>query len=125
MCQGITAAGTYKHERVITSSQGRGISVASLGSRRVLNFCANNYLGLSDDAGLKAAAKAAIDSHGLGLSSVRFICGTQDLHKTLEHKIAGHTPSPPHERSPHHTAVESSSVSASHHPGLLAVLCCV
>ena len=62
--------------------------MSALGSRRVLNFCANNYLGLSDNATLKDAAKAAIDSHGLGLSSVRFICGTQDLHKALEARIA-------------------------------------
>ena len=88
--EGIQHAGTYKAERVLTSSQSALIQVQQMGSRRLLNFCANNYLGLSDNPQLKLAAKTAIDSHGLGLSSVRFICGTQDLHKTLEHRIAGH-----------------------------------
>ena len=89
--QSISEAGTYKRERVITSSQSSSISVASAsaGKRRVLNFCANNYLGLSNSPQLREAAKAALDSHGLGLSSVRFICGTQDIHKALEKKIAG------------------------------------
>jgi 7-keto-8-aminopelargonate synthetase-like enzyme len=87
--QSISDAGTYKRERVITSSQSSSISVASsAGQRRVLNFCANNYLGLANSPQLREAAKAAVDSHGLGLSSVRFICGTQDIHKTLEKKIA-------------------------------------
>ena len=85
--QSIEAAGTYKHERIITSSQSNSIAVNTRPTR-VLNFCANNYLGLSDNTQLKTAAKQTIDSHGLGLSSVRFICGTQDIHKTLETKIA-------------------------------------
>jgi glycine C-acetyltransferase len=83
----IEQAGTYKRERIITTSQSNSIQVAT-GSNRVLNFCANNYLGLSDHPTLKDAAKRAIDSHGLGLSSVRFICGTQDIHKALEKKVA-------------------------------------
>jgi glycine C-acetyltransferase len=85
--KGIEAAGTYKRERIITTSQNNLIKV-NTGSNYVLNFCANNYLGLSDNQMLKDAAKHAIDTHGLGLSSVRFICGTQDIHKTLEKKVA-------------------------------------
>ncbi len=81
----IRSSGLYKHERVIVSPQGRTVTV---GGKDVLCFCANNYLGLSHDADLEAAAKAAIESHGLGLSSVRFICGTQDIHKTLEQKVS-------------------------------------
>ncbi|OQR86400.1 2-amino-3-ketobutyrate coenzyme A ligase, mitochondrial precursor [Achlya hypogyna] len=81
----IKAAGTFKAERVITSAQGPVIMV---NGAPVLNFCANNYLGLSNDPAVVAAAKAALDSHGFGLSSVRFICGTQDLHKQLEAAIA-------------------------------------
>ncbi|EQC33676.1 2-amino-3-ketobutyrate coenzyme A ligase [Saprolegnia diclina VS20] len=81
----IKAAGTYKTERVISSAQGATITV---NGRHVLNFCANNYLGLSNDPEVVAAAKAALDSHGFGLSSVRFICGTQDIHKQLEAAIA-------------------------------------
>jgi glycine C-acetyltransferase len=84
--QSIRDAGTYKDERVITSPQGVEITLAD--GRRVLNFCANNYLGLSSHPDVIAAAHRAIDSHGYGLSSVRFICGTQDLHRTLERKIA-------------------------------------
>ena len=84
--QSIRDAGTYKDERVITSPQGVEITLAD--GRRVLNFCANNYLGLSSHPDVIAAAHHAIDSHGYGLSSVRFICGTQDLHRTLEKKIA-------------------------------------
>jgi glycine C-acetyltransferase len=76
---------SYKHERVLTSPQG---SEVRMGGRSYLNFCANNYLGLANDARLIAAAHAALDEYGFGLSSVRFICGTQDLHTTLEKKIS-------------------------------------
>ena len=82
----IREAGLYKNERVITTPQGAEIKVQS--GAEVLNFCANNYLGLSNNPRLIAAAKDALDSHGYGLSSVRFICGTQDVHKELEAKIA-------------------------------------
>lgn len=82
----IREAGLYKNERVITTPQGAEIKVQS--GAEVLNFCANNYLGLSNNPQLIAAAKHALDTHGYGLSSVRFICGTQDLHKELEAKIA-------------------------------------
>lgn len=82
----IDDAGLYKRERIITSPQGAEISVAT--GENVLNFCANNYLGLSSHPRVVKAAKEAIDSHGYGLSSVRFICGTQDLHKQLEQRIA-------------------------------------
>ncbi|NVO18688.1 MAG: glycine C-acetyltransferase [Bacteroidetes bacterium] len=82
----IREAGLFKNERIITSPQGAEIKVNS--GAEVLNFCANNYLGLSNNPKLIAAAKEALDSHGYGLSSVRFICGTQDLHKQLEAKIA-------------------------------------
>ena len=82
----IDAAGTFKRERVITSPQDSTIRVAS--GQQVLNFCANNYLGLADHPTLIAAAKEALDSHGFGMASVRFICGTQDLHKQLERAIA-------------------------------------
>jgi len=81
----IRAAGTWKEERIIQSPQGAEIEV---GGRRVLNFCANNYLGLSDHPGLLAAARAALDDRGYGLSSVRFICGTQDRHRELERRLA-------------------------------------
>ena len=83
---GIRAAGTYKNERVIVTPQDAAIRVA--GGAEVLNFCANNYLGLADDPALVAAAKEALDTHGLGCASVRFICGTQDIHKRLEAAIA-------------------------------------
>jgi glycine C-acetyltransferase len=83
---GIKEAGLFKNERVIVSAQGAEITISS--GANVLNFCANNYLGLSNNPQLIAAAKEALDTHGYGLSSVRFICGTQDLHKTLEAKIA-------------------------------------
>ena len=83
----IREAGLYKHERIITTPQGAEIKVST--GAVVLNFCANNYLGLSNNPRLIAAAKKALDSHGYGLSSVRFICGTQDIHKELEAKIAG------------------------------------
>ena len=82
----IREAGLYKNERVITTPQGAAIQVAGGGD--VLNFCANNYLGLSNDKRLIAAAKKALDERGYGMSSVRFICGTQDLHKELEAAIA-------------------------------------
>lgn len=81
----IREAGLYKSERVITSAQRAEITVAD---KQVLNFCANNYLGLSDNPRLVEAAKKAMDSHGFGMSSVRFICGTQDIHKQLEAAIA-------------------------------------
>lgn len=82
----IKEAGLYKNERIIITPQGAEIKVKS--GAEVLNFCANNYLGLSNNPKLIAAAKQALDTHGYGLSSVRFICGTQDLHKELEAKIA-------------------------------------
>ena len=83
---GIEDAGLYKKERIIISPQGAVIRVAD--GKEVLNFCANNYLGLSNNLQLKEAAKTALDTHGYGVSSVRFICGTQDLHKKLEESIA-------------------------------------
>src|SRR6201994_4085079 len=83
----IEAAGLYKRERIITSAQGADITVQ--GGKEVINFCANNYWGLSGNQKVIDAAKAAMDTHGYGLSSVRFICGTQDIHKELEKKIAG------------------------------------
>lgn len=79
-------AGLYKRERVIVSPQRAAIGVA--GGKEVINFCANNYLGLADNPELIEAAKKAMDSRGYGMSSVRFICGTQDIHKTLEKKIS-------------------------------------
>jgi len=82
----IEKAGLYKRERIITSAQGAEITVQ--GGKEVINFCANNYLGLSGSAKVVAAAKAVMDTRGYGLSSVRFICGTQDIHKELEKKIA-------------------------------------
>lgn len=82
----IREAGLYKEERIITSPQSADISVR--GSENVLNFCANNYLGLSDNPRLIEAAKRAMDDRGYGMSSVRFICGTQDIHKELETAIA-------------------------------------
>tara|TARA_R110002096_G_scaffold117211_1_gene253916 strand:+ start:26717 stop:27904 length:1188 start_codon:yes stop_codon:yes gene_type:complete len=82
----IENAGLFKKERIITSVQDAEIELAS--GQKVLNFCANNYLGLSSHPKVVAAAKAALDSHGFGMSSVRFICGTQDIHKELEAKIA-------------------------------------
>lgn len=83
--KGIEDAGLYKRERIITSPQGAEITV---NGATVLNFCANNYLGLSSHPRVIEAAKKALDTHGFGMSSVRFICGTQDIHKTLEQKIA-------------------------------------
>ena len=83
--QTIEDNGIFKKERIITSPQGAEITV---NGETVLNFCANNYLGLSSHPEVIQAAKDALDSHGFGMSSVRFICGTQDIHKTLERKIA-------------------------------------
>ena len=82
----IRDAGLYKEERIIITPQSAEIETQKGGD--VLNFCANNYLGLSSHPDVIKAAKAAIDTHGFGLSSVRFICGTQDIHKELERKIA-------------------------------------
>ena len=84
--ESIKQAGLYKSERIITSAQDAVISVS--GGKEVLNFCANNYLGLSNHPELISAAAGAMDARGLGMSSVRFICGTQDLHKELEGKIS-------------------------------------
>src|SRR5919205_4678000 len=78
----IKAQGLYKTERIITTPQDAHIAVAD--GKRVLNMCAINYLGLADHPALIAAAKEALDTHGFGMASVRFICGTQDLHKRLE-----------------------------------------
>ena len=85
--QEIKEAGLYKQERIITTPQGADISANGL---EVINFCANNYLGLSSHPKVIEAAKKAIDTHGFGMSSVRFICGTQDIHKELEQKIASY-----------------------------------
>lgn len=82
----IEADGLYKKERIITGEQGAEITVQ--GGKKVLNFCSNNYLGLSSHPRVIEAAKESLDSHGFGMSSVRFICGTQDIHKSLEEKIA-------------------------------------
>jgi glycine C-acetyltransferase len=84
--QELRDAGLYKEERKITTPQ--GVEIATTAGKEVLNFCANNYLGLSSHPALLQAAKDTIDSHGFGLSSVRFICGTQDIHKELERKTA-------------------------------------
>lgn len=83
---GIRKAGLYKNERIIISPQGAEIELDT--GQKVLNFCANNYLGLSNNSQLIEAAKSSLESHGYGMSSVRFICGTTDLHKLLENKIA-------------------------------------
>jgi len=82
----LTQAGLYKKERVITSSQDAAIKIST--GEEVINFCANNYLGLSNNTEVIQAAKDTMDHHGYGMSSVRFICGTQDIHKELEEKIA-------------------------------------
>jgi len=82
----IKAAGLFKEERIITSPQGAMIQIST--GEEVINFCANNYLGLSSHPEVVQAAKDTLDSHGFGMSSVRFICGTQDIHKTLEKEIA-------------------------------------
>jgi len=84
--QTIRDAGLYKKERIIVTPQGAEIRTSD--GREVINFCANNYLGLSSHPRVIAAAKKAIDTHGFGMSSVRFICGTQDIHKELENKIS-------------------------------------
>ncbi|MTH17039.1 glycine C-acetyltransferase [Flavobacterium sp. LC2016-01] len=84
--QAIEENGIFKKERIITSAQGAEIKIST--GETVLNFCANNYLGLSSHPEVVQAAKDAMDTHGFGMSSVRFICGTQDIHKTLEKKIA-------------------------------------
>jgi glycine C-acetyltransferase len=81
----IKEQGLYKTERIITTPQHSHIKVAE--GREVLNFCANNYLGLADHPAIIAAAKEALDTHGFGMASVRFICGTQDIHKQLEQKL--------------------------------------
>jgi glycine C-acetyltransferase len=82
----IESAGLYKNERIIISPQGAAIRVAD--GKQVLNFCANNYLGLSNHPKLREAASRALETHGYGMSSVRFICGTQDIHKQLEAEIS-------------------------------------
>ncbi|MDH3711179.1 MAG: aminotransferase class I/II-fold pyridoxal phosphate-dependent enzyme, partial [Cyclobacteriaceae bacterium] len=84
--QSIKDAGLYKSERVITTPQGAVIRTDD--GREVINFCANNYLGLSSHPRVLNAAKEALDKYGYGMSSVRFICGTQSIHKELEAKIA-------------------------------------
>ena len=84
--QNIESSGLFKKERVITSAQGASVFVDS--SREVIIMCANNYLGLSSNSEVVEAAKSALESHGFGMSSVRFICGTQDIHKELEKRIA-------------------------------------
>jgi glycine C-acetyltransferase len=83
---GIEEAGLYKRERIITGPQGADIRVST--GQEVVNFCANNYLGLSSHPAVIEAAHKTLESHGFGMSSVRFICGTQDIHKTLEEKIS-------------------------------------
>ena len=82
----IQQSGLYKAERIITTPQ--GADIATTAGSEVINFCANNYLGLSSHPQVIAAAHRAIDTHGYGMSSVRFICGTQDIHKELERKIS-------------------------------------
>src|SRR4051812_16901059 len=90
----IDAAGLFKHERALMTPQGARVGVASaiapdqVGEKKVLNFCANNYLGLSDHPELVRAAHAALDRWGYGMSSVRFICGTQQIHRELEDKLS-------------------------------------
>ena len=84
--ESIEDAGLYKNERIITSSQDAVIKIST--GQEVINFCANNYLGLSNNPEVIQAAKDAMDHHGYGMSSVRFICGTQDIHKELEGRIA-------------------------------------
>ena len=84
--EGLRSEGLYKEERIITSSQQTAITVT--GGKQVINFCANNYLGLANNPALIEAAKKGMDSHGFGLASVRFICGTQDIHHALEKEMA-------------------------------------
>lgn len=83
--QTIEENGIFKKERIITSAQDAEITIST--GEKVLNFCANNYLGLSSHPEVVQAAKDAMDTHGFGMSSVRFICGTQDIHKTLEKRL--------------------------------------
>ena len=93
---GIREAGLFKEERWIKSPQAADIEVeypAGAECKKVINFCANNYLGLADHPSLAAAATDAMQTYGYGMASVRFICGTLDLHRTLEHEIA--TAAPP------------------------------
>src|SRR5882672_10809550 len=82
----IREAGLFKKERIITTPQGADIKTTD--GKEVINFCANNYLGLSSHPRVIEAAKRSIDTHGFGMSSVRFICGTQDIHKALEMRIS-------------------------------------
>ena len=82
----IESAGLFKKERIIINPQGADIRISS--GQEVINFCANNYLGLSSHPAVIEAAHKTLDSHGFGMSSVRFICGTQDIHKELEQKIS-------------------------------------
>src|SRR5688500_20026745 len=82
----VRKAGLYKKERIITSPQSADITVES--GDHVLNFCANNYLGLADNPELIDAGRKALEDHGYGMASVRFICGTQDIHKRLEKRIS-------------------------------------
>ena len=84
--QELKEAGLYKSERIITSAQDAVIKITT--GQEVINFCSNNYLGLSNHPEVIQAAKDTLDTHGFGMSSVRFICGTQDIHKQLEKKIA-------------------------------------
>ena len=86
----IKASGLYKTERPLLSSQAGRISVSSQQANRdgVINLCANNYLGLANHPELLSAAKSALDDFGFGMASVRFICGTREVHKTLEHRLA-------------------------------------
>ena len=84
--ESIKDAGLFKEERIITSPQGAEITLNT--GQKVLNFCANNYLGLSSHPDVIQAAKDTLDTHGFGMSSVRFICGTQDIHKELEQNIS-------------------------------------
>ena len=84
--QTIEDNGIFKKERIITSPQGTEITIST--GEKVINFCSNNYLGLSSHPEVIKAAKEALDTHGFGMSSVRFICGTQDIHKKLEKKIS-------------------------------------
>ena len=86
LCEDIEKQGLTKNEKIITTKQGASVGLSD--GRQVINMCANNYLGLADNKEVIAAAKECYDTHGYGLSSVRFICGTQDLHKKLERKLS-------------------------------------
>ena len=111
MLESIRESGTYKNERIITTPQKARIDTTE--AKNVLNMCANNYLGLSDSQELIEAAKASYDKWGFGLSSVRFICGTQGLHKELEHKIANFLG---HGRLPYCTPPASTQTEACSRP---------